>query len=57
MFAHFRLSWNLQHMGGADFRGNKTADCSGKLQETAESCRNPFVKFGLSLLLRAEVNG
>ena len=41
-FADFGFSWNLQHMEGADFRGNphKTADFRRKPQETAEFRRN-----------------
>ena len=36
-------SWNLQHLGGADFHR--------KPQETAESCRNLFAPCSLSLLI------
>ena len=43
IFADFRFSWELQHIGGA---GNRR-----KPQETADFRRKPFVPFSLSLLI------
>ena len=53
IFADFRFSWELQHLGGADFRRKpqETAEFRRKPQETAEFRRNPFVPFSSSLLI------
>ena len=48
IFADFRVSWELQHFGGADFRR--------KPQGTADFHRNPFVPFSSSLLIPPTTN-
>ena len=46
IFADFRFSWKLQHVGSPDFTENRRFS-----QKRAENCRNPFVPFSLSLLI------